>query len=79
MAATGATIVNRIHPKKLLNSKWTAARPAGGERHFLVTGVEFDEQGKLIDCCMEAVMTRRSFSLDWRVLADTDHWLQGWK
>ena len=72
-------MMNRIHPKKLLHSKWTAVSPVRRERHFLVTGVEFDEQGKLIDCLMEAVMTRRSFSLDWRTLADNDHWIQGWK
>jgi len=37
--------VNRINPKKLLNSKWTAVNPTKKEKHFLITEVEFDEEG----------------------------------
>jgi hypothetical protein len=31
--------LNKINPKKLLNSKWTAVEPKKGERHFMVTEV----------------------------------------
>ncbi|MDH3987431.1 MAG: TIGR02450 family Trp-rich protein, partial [Gammaproteobacteria bacterium] len=33
---------NKINPKKLLKSKWTAAEPKNREKHFMVTEVEFD-------------------------------------
>ena len=39
---------NKINLKKLLNSKWTAVEPAEKERHFMVTEVEFDEQGNVV-------------------------------
>ena len=35
--------MNKINPKKLLNSKWTAVKPTNKEKHFLVTEIEFDE------------------------------------
>ncbi len=34
--------MNRVHPKALLNSKWTAVSPRAKEKHFIVTEVEFD-------------------------------------
>jgi len=37
--------VNRINPKKLRNSKWTAVDPVNGEKHFLIIDVEFDDHG----------------------------------
>ena len=37
--------MNQINPKKLLNSKWTAVKPAHKEKHFLITEIEFDEEG----------------------------------
>ncbi|WP_198927950.1 TIGR02450 family Trp-rich protein, partial [Vibrio crassostreae] len=35
--------MNRINPKKLLRSKWTAVSPVKKEKHFMVTEVEFEE------------------------------------
>ena len=35
--------MNRINPKKLFRSKWTAVSPMKKEKHFMVTEVEFDE------------------------------------
>ncbi|MDF1763342.1 MAG: TIGR02450 family Trp-rich protein [Oleibacter sp.] len=71
--------MNKINPKKLLNSKWTAVTPKNKEKHFLVSEVEFDEEGIVIHCCLEAVMSKRSISIDWNDLKDESSWLQGWK
>ena len=71
--------MNPIHPKKLLHSKWTAVQPVNKERHFMVTEVEFDEEGVVVDCVIEAVMSKRTESIDWTVLKNTDNWRQGWK
>ncbi|MFT6757191.1 MAG: tryptophan-rich hypothetical protein [Chitinophagales bacterium] len=71
--------MNKINPKKLLNSKWTAVIPANKEKHFLVTEMEFDEDGDVIHCLIEAVISNRSQTIDWQELKNTEHWLQGWK
>lgn len=72
--------MNRVHPKKLLNSKWTAVQPLNKERHFLVTEVELDEDEQVVvSCVLEPVMTKRSRRVGWRELTDSDVWLQGWK
>jgi tryptophan-rich hypothetical protein len=71
--------MNPISPKKLLNSKWTAVNPSRKEKHFLVTEVEFNEDGAIIHCLVEAVMTRRSFPVSWRDLKNSDEWISGWK
>ena len=70
--------MNRFNPRKLLNSKWTAVYPVNKEKHFLVTEVEFDEQGDVIHCLVEAVMTRRSMAISWQTLKNEDHWRLGW-
>ncbi|WP_166422715.1 TIGR02450 family Trp-rich protein [Paraglaciecola sp. 20A4] len=71
--------MNQINPKKLLNSKWTAVTPQDKEKHFIVTEIEFDEDGLVVSCCIEAIMSKRPMSINWRDLKDTDRWLQGWK
>lgn len=71
--------MNKINPKKLHHSKWTAVNPLNREKHFLVTEVEFDEEGVVICCILEAILSKRSRSIKWRDLSDTQHWLQGWK
>ena len=71
--------MNTLKPKKLLNSKWTAVKPSNKEKHFLVTEVEFDEEGAVVHCLIEAVMTRRSFKIDWRSLKEGDQWVNGWR
>ena len=71
--------MNSINPKKLLNSKWTAKHPINKEKHFIVVKVVFDEdESSVVSCIVEAVMTKRSFDIDWRLLK-TDSWLMGWK
>jgi tryptophan-rich hypothetical protein len=71
--------MNRINPRKLLHSKWTAVRPVAREKHFLVTEVEFDDDGAVTACTLEAVLSHRARPIDWRELKDTQRWRQGWK
>lgn len=71
--------MNRINPKKLLHSKWTAVEPQNREKHFIVTEVDYDEEGKVVLCILEAVLSDREYSIDWTQLKSRDNWLQGWK
>jgi len=71
--------MNKVHPKKLLNSKWTAVAPMNKEKHFVVSEIEFDEEGLVIACQIEAVMSKRCIPIDWHDLKDDSRWVQGWK
>ncbi|WP_394244962.1 TIGR02450 family Trp-rich protein [Vibrio astriarenae] len=71
--------MNRINPRKLLHSKWTAVEPRNREKHFMVTEVDYDEEGKVVLCILEAVLSDREYSIDWTQLKSRDNWLQGWK
>lgn len=71
--------MNTINPKKLLSSKWTAVIPTNKEKHFMVTDIEFDEEGLVVSCSMEAVMSKRLFEINWHDLKDDAHWVHGWK
>jgi tryptophan-rich hypothetical protein len=71
--------VNKINPKKLLHSKWTAVNPTKKEKHFLVTELEFDEGGDVVHCLIEAVISSRSKPIEWKELKNKDNWIQGWK
>lgn len=71
--------MNKINPKKLLNSKWTAVTPTNKEKHFIVTEMEFDEEDNVTACVIEAVMTKRSLAIDWQDLKDDANWFHGWK
>nr|WP_295508150.1 TIGR02450 family Trp-rich protein [Accumulibacter sp.] len=81
MQALGSPAARRLNPKKLLLSKWTAAMPHGKEKHFIVTGVIQPESPatRIENIELEAVYTRRVFSLSWRDLGDGQRWLQGWQ
>ena len=57
--------MHQINPKKLLHSKWTAVRPVNKEKHFLVTELKFDEEGNVIHCLLEAVISNREEAIDW--------------
>ncbi|WP_262136304.1 TIGR02450 family Trp-rich protein [Pseudomonas sp. Marseille-Q5117] len=71
--------MNRINPRKLLLSKWTAAHPQNREKHFLVTELIRDEEGTVLEVELQAVLTQRSERLDWRTLHNNEHWILGWK
>lgn len=71
--------MNKFNPRKLLNSKWTAVNPLQKEKHFLITKLEFNEEGDVLHCSMEAVISNRERRIDWKELENEDNWLQGWK
>jgi tryptophan-rich hypothetical protein len=71
---------NRLSPKKLLLSKWTAVTPRDREKHFVVTRVLEPEapSTRVEQVELEAVHSRRTLLLPWRDLLDATHWRQGW-
>lgn len=71
--------MNPINPAKLRNSKWTAVTPMNREKHFLVSDIEFNEEGVVVSCTLEAVLSRNEYPIDWRELKDEQKWDQGWK
>jgi len=71
--------VNKINPKKLLRSKWTAIEPVKNEKHFIVSEVIYDDEGVVIDCFIEAVISKRATQINWNDLKDHNNWLYGWK
>ena len=71
--------MNQINPAKLLRSKWTSLAPINKEKHFLVVDVEYGEEGEVIECLLEAVISKRTASIDWRDLKNNNLWKQGWK
>jgi tryptophan-rich hypothetical protein len=71
--------MNKINPKKLLQSKWTALKPMQKQKHFMVTKMEFDEMGDVERCQIEAVLTRTQYDINWRELTDESCWIFGWK
>jgi tryptophan-rich hypothetical protein len=71
--------MNRINPRKLLLSKWTAAHPQNREKHFLVTELIRDEEGTVLEVELQAVLTQRSQRMDWRTLQNNENWVLGWK
>lgn len=72
--------MNRINPKKLLHSKWTATEPKNKEKHFVVTGVNYagPESDAVESITLEAVRTGRTIELAWRELKLPERWRQGW-
>jgi|TARA_B100001059_G_scaffold94749_2_gene94016 tryptophan-rich hypothetical protein len=76
-AESGETM-NQINPTKLLRSKWTAVTPVKREKHFMVVEVERDEEGVVLSCLLEAVLTKSQYTMDWRELKDAERWRQGW-
>jgi len=72
--------VTKISLKKLLNSKWTAVTPSHKEKHFMVIGLIAPELPTTVVSLveLEAVYTKRKYTLAWQVLADEALWVQGW-
>ena len=80
-SATHYSPMNRISPKKLLLSKWTAVHPIAKQKHFLVSKVILpDEPEQAIEFVeLEAVYSKQSAQISWRELLNSDRWIQGWK
>ncbi|WP_374535729.1 TIGR02450 family Trp-rich protein [Chitinimonas taiwanensis] len=71
---------NRLQPKKLLLSKWTAVQPQQREKHFLVSKViqPEDPLAAIEWIALEAVLTKRVQILRWQALKDEAVWRAGW-
>jgi tryptophan-rich hypothetical protein len=72
---------NKINPKKLLLSKWTAVHPIAKQKHFLVSKVILPEapEEKIEFVEIEAVYSKKIWQISWRALLNSKEWLQGWK
>ena len=70
--------MNRINPRKLQGSKWTATHPRDKEKHFLVTRV-IKEKEIAVSCELEAVYSKRKTTLPWQELENDEVWIMGWK
>ena len=71
--------MNRLNPRKLLLSKWTAAHPRNREKHFLVTELFCDEEGVVLEIELQAVLTKRRERFAWQTLQNEQAWVMGWK
>lgn len=71
--------MNKINPKKLLHSKWTALKPINKDKHFIVTELEFNDEDVVIYCAIEALMSKQVTPINWRELKNQGQWLHGWK
>ncbi|PKI17337.1 TIGR02450 family Trp-rich protein [Colwellia sp. 12G3] len=71
--------MNKVNPKALLHSKWSKVEVTHKEKHFIITKVKFDEDQKVVDCVIEAVMTKNDYEIDWRELKLIDKWRIGWQ
>ena len=69
----------QINPNKLLLSKWTHRQPVAKRKHFIVVGLNRDEDGMVTSIVLEAVIDKYQQRLPWRTLRDQQSWLQGWK
>jgi len=67
-----------INPEKLLHSKWTAVTPRNREKHFMVVDLVRNEQEKVVECTVEAVLSKRTFTILWQDLKKREIWHQGW-
>jgi tryptophan-rich hypothetical protein len=71
--------MNKVNPKALLNSKWTAMNVNNKEKHFIVIDVEFDDEQKVSLCVIEAVINNQQYQINWRDLKDPTKWKIGWQ
>jgi tryptophan-rich hypothetical protein len=71
--------MHAINPNKLLLSKWTAKSPQQKQKHFLVIKLIRDDEERVTHCVLEAVLTKRQFTLDWKALTSPEHWVIGWQ
>lgn len=70
--------MNKLSPKKLMQSKWTATTPINKEKHFLIVSVDINEDQSIEQCILQAIMSKRDIPIAWRELKDPQKWTQGW-
>jgi tryptophan-rich hypothetical protein len=72
--------MNRLNPKKLLLTKWTAVTPLAKQKHFLVSRVVKPDLPtdpiELVE--IESVFSKATQLIPWRDLQNDDVWRQGW-
>jgi tryptophan-rich hypothetical protein len=75
------TVHNKVNPKKLLLSKWTAVQPIAKQKHFIVTKViaPEDPNEKIEFVEIEAIYSKKVRQIAWRELMNSKDWAQGWK
>ncbi len=68
------------HPKKLVDSKWTAVVPEDREKHFIVTRVLDAETVAVRAPSVElrCLLTKRSRIVPQSDLRDPERWRPGW-
>ena len=78
----------RVSPNKLLQSKWTAVQPREREKHFVV--IRLVGPGELpmaapspaaardLRVLLQAVYSKRTWTLPWRELTEPSRWRRGW-
>ena len=71
--------MNKLSPKSLLHSKWTRTHVQNKEKHFVIIKVKFDEDQKIIECVIQAVINNNEYDIDWRDLKDNNLWKIGWQ
>ncbi|WP_286269162.1 TIGR02450 family Trp-rich protein [Thalassotalea hakodatensis] len=71
--------MNKIAPKSLLLSKWTKTHINNKEKHFSVVSISFDEDQRVVECVIQAVINHNEYMIDWRELKDSSQWKIGWK
>ncbi|WP_286235395.1 TIGR02450 family Trp-rich protein [Thalassotalea sediminis] len=71
--------MNKLAPKALLNSKWTKVNVINKEKHFSVIRVTFDEDQRVTECVIQAVINNNEYAINWRDLKDSTQWKIGWK
>ncbi|NOT83748.1 MAG: TIGR02450 family Trp-rich protein [Methylococcaceae bacterium] len=70
--------MNRINPRKLLHSKWTAVTPQQKQRHFMVIKLIRADTEEIIACELEAVINNQVYIINWQELKNSACWLMGW-
>ncbi|WP_114690361.1 TIGR02450 family Trp-rich protein [Polynucleobacter necessarius] len=74
-------MTNKLSPKKLLLTKWTAVKPIAKQKHFLISKVILleppSEKIELVE--IEAVYSQKTSVISWRDLSNSELWIQGWK
>ena len=71
--------MNKISPKSLLHSKWTKINVTNKEKHFAIIKVSYDEEQRIEECIIQAVINNNEYSINWRDLKNPQQWKLGWQ
>lgn len=71
--------MNKVSPKSLLHSKWTKMEVINKEKHFIIISIEFDDEQRVTECIIQAVINKNEYVIEWQDLKNSDTWRIGWK